>query len=121
MNLSIEQYEALIALARTGANTPSRIVELDQWLRLIETQNGIIRDFVLVQWQELSGQLPPSTRFPTSWPPQLRHSIELLTRPICRADVDAVLAKYASEPLSVLVTRDPAGIVGWTAVDDFFK
>lgn len=122
MNLTLEQYESLVALARAGGAADSRkLVELNQWFKLIEKQNGLTRDFLLIQWQELSGPVPLVTRFPEVWPPQLRRAIELVTRPICRADVDAVLKQYASEPLSALVTRDPAGLVGWTSLDDFFK
>lgn len=122
MNLTLEQYESLVELARKGMmGNPHGLSTLESWFKLIEKQNGIVRDFLLVQWQELSQPLPPGTKFPEVWPPQLRKVIELVTRPIARVDVDDILKRYASEPLSVLVTRDPAGIVGWTAVDDFFK
>lgn len=95
-------------------------VDLEQWLRKIERQNGITRYFLMVQWQELSAPLPAGTAFPAQWPPNLRRSIELTTRPIAKVDVDAVLAEHASEPTSVLVTPDPNGLVGWTPVDDYF-
>lgn len=120
--LSQEQYEALLALARVGAASvgPAKVVELEQWLKVIEKGNGITRDFLMVQWQELDEPLPPGTVFPDKWPPELRRSIELVTRPIAKADVDAVIAQYASNPDSILVTRDPNGVVGWTPVDQFF-
>jgi hypothetical protein len=119
--LNQEEYEALIALAREGVQTdPQRITRLEQFLRGIEKTNGITRSFLMVQWQELSAPLPPGTKFPEVWPPQLRKSIELISRPIAKADVDAVIEKYASEPTSILVTKDPAGLVGWTPIDQFF-
>jgi hypothetical protein len=119
--LTQEQYEALIALARRGvAGDPQRTVDLEQWLRGIERQNGITRHFLMVQWQERGAPLPPGTDFPAVWPPEMRKSIELVTRPIAKADVDAVLEEHATEPLSVLVTPDPNGLVGWTPVDSFF-
>jgi hypothetical protein len=117
--LTQEQYEALIALAREGA-APDRLVELEEWLKEIEDANGITRSFLWVQWQEADAPLPPGTRFPEEWPPELRRSIELITRRVARADVDAVLDQYANDPVTVLVTPDPAGRVGWTPVDDFF-
>jgi hypothetical protein len=44
----------------------------------------------------------------------------MVSRQITRVDVDAVLREHAVNPLSVLVTPDPAGEVGWTPVDAYF-
>lgn len=120
--LTQEQYESLVHLARLGAATrgEGKQVELEQWLRLIEKENGVTRSFVLVQWQELDQPLPPGTDFPNKWPPELRQSIELVSRPVARADVDALLAQKARKPTAVLVTRDPEGLVGWKPLDAFF-
>lgn len=119
--LSQEQYEALISLARGGAeNDAHKLTQLDQFLKSIERANGITRGFLMIQWQERSAPLPAGTQFPAKWPPKLRKVIELISRPIAKADVDAVIAQFASEPLDVLVTQDPAGLVGWTPVDDYF-
>ena len=119
--LSVEQYEALISMARTAtAGDQEKTIQLELFLRDIEARNGITRSFLLVQWQEAGAQLPPGTSFPARWPPELRKALELVGRPIARVDVESVLSKYASEPMTVLVTRDPAGIVGWTTLDAFF-
>jgi len=119
--LNQEEYESLIKLARDGVGqNAKRLTELEQWLRLIEKKNGVTRSFVLVQWQELDTELPPGTRFPTVWPPSMRKAIELVTRPVARTDVDAVVAQYANTPTEILVTKDPAGIVGWQTLDQFF-
>jgi hypothetical protein len=119
--LKQEQYEALIFLARLGAGEdPQKLTQLDAFLKDIERSNGIVRSFLWVQWQELSAPLPQGTRFPDRWPPELRKAIELVSRPIAKADVEEVLDKFASEPTNVLVTRDPAALIGWTPIDDFF-
>ena len=118
--LTQEQYEALIELARRGATTQTKQLELDQWLKLIERSNGVTRDFIWVQWQELSAPLPSGTRFPEEWPERLRRTIELTTRRIARADVEQVLEQYANSPIEILVTPDPAGIVGWKSLDAYF-
>lgn len=120
-SLTQEQYEALIFLARRGAEGDAqRLTQLDQFLRHIEKANGITRSFLMVQWQERSAPLPQGVKFPEKWPPELRKVIELISRPVAKADVEAVLGKYAQEPMSVLVTSDPAGLVGWTPVDQYF-
>lgn len=119
--LSQEQYEALISLARTGAATdPNKQRQLESWLRLIEKANGVTRDLVVVLWQELDAPLPPGTFFPTQWPPELKRTVELVTRPVARADIDKVLEVHARNPLAVMCTKDPAGILGLTPIDDFF-
>lgn len=119
--LDQEQYEALIYFARRGAgNDAKTLTRLEQFLRSIEKANGVVRSFLWVQWQERSAPLPAGTNFPEKWPPELRKAIELIGRPIARTDVDAVIARYASEPLSILVTKDPAALVGWTNLEDYF-
>lgn len=121
--ISLEQqdYEALVALAREGAaGNSDKVRKLESFLKLIEQASGINRYFLWVQWQEANQPLPPSTDFPEKWPPELRVSIELVTRPIAKADVQRLLAQRARQPMSVLVTPDPAGIVGWTELDVYF-
>lgn len=118
--LSQEQYEALIALARAGATTEDLRLSLDAFLQAIEKANGITRYKLWIQWQEMDQQVPTNVEFPRTWPPELRYYMELVSRPISRADVGKVLAKKARKPTNVLVTSDPAGIVGWSTLDSYF-
>ena len=118
--LTQQQYESLVALAREGASVSGKTRSLEAFLKLIEKDNGITRSFVLVRWQELDAPLPTGTFFPTRWPPELQRTIEFVTRPVARADVDAMLATHATNPTSVMCTRDPAGIVGFQTLDAFF-
>lgn len=120
--LNQEQYEALVALARKGlpASDADAKRRLDGWLRIIETQNGVTRDLVVVLWQESGIPLPAGSFFPTRWPPELKYTIELVTRPVARVDVDAVIAARAKQPTSIMCTRDPEGILGLTPIDAFF-
>ena len=120
LQLSQQDYEALIALARKGAASAEEQRQLNDFLRRLETNNGITRYGLWVQWQEQHQPLPPTARFPEKWPPEMRFYIELVSRPIARADVEAVLKQKARKPVSVLVTRDPGAIVGWTELDQFF-
>jgi hypothetical protein len=124
MNITLnqEQYESLIALARKGLPALDLQAKrrLDEWLRLIETANGIQRDVVTVLWTEMDSPLPTGSFFPTNWPPTLKYTIELITRPVARVDVDEVLAVRAKKPTSVMCTRDPDGVLGLTPIDAFF-
>jgi hypothetical protein len=125
--LTTEEYEALVALARegtkdvNGAPVHDKAVVLNDFLVSIEKRSGITRDVLWVQWQELDEPLPPGTRFPDKWPPEKRILLEYVTRRISRVDVDEVLNANAKNPTSVLVTRDPGALFGWTEIDDFFR
>jgi hypothetical protein len=118
--LTQEQYEALIAYARAGVTTDSESLVLDSFLKSIEKASGITRSLVWVQWQEQDQPLPPTTSFPAVWPPELRFRLELVSRPVAKVDVTKMLSTHARKPVSVLCTRDPAGLVGWTKLEEFF-
>ena len=124
--LTQQEYEALISLARDGTKDDEGTVhankarELDEFLRLIEKNNGVTRDGLWVQWQELNEPLPPTANFPYKWPPEKRWYIELITRKVAKVDVEAVVADRAKNAHNVLVTPDPGARVGWTSVDDYF-
>jgi hypothetical protein len=121
ITLRQDQYESLISLARQGVESnPDDVRRLEEFLTDIETTNGITRSIVWVRWQELDAPLPAGTSFPDTWPPEWQRKIELITRPVARADVDRVITVHANNPLSIMCSRDPAGVLGWTAVDDFF-
>lgn len=122
MDLTVtqEEYESLITLARAGATTPDARRQLDTWLKQIEKKNNIVRSILWVQWQEADTPLPPNTAFPEKWPPEMRYMIQLLTRPVSKLDVEAVLRQKARKAVTVLVSPDPGGVLGWTPLEDFF-
>jgi hypothetical protein len=126
MSLTEEEYSALVTLAREGTKDadgviiPERARRLDTFLRMIERKSGVMRSGVWVQWQEMDQKLPATTSFPDKWPPELRQYIELVSRPVAKADVEAMLAVKARRPTNVLVTSDPDAKVGWSTLDSFF-
>lgn len=73
-----------------------------------ERQRHHARYALWVQWQEQDQPLPPAARFPEKWPPETRFYLELISRPIARVDVEAVVKQKARKPTNILVTRDPA-------------
>lgn len=123
VTMSLEQYAALISLARAGASGPGdgdKMRALEVFLKDIDAANNVARYALLVQWQELDSPVPPGARFPDKWPPEMRFLLERTDRPIAKADVLAALKKVAKNPHEVMVTRDVGGVVGWTKIDDFF-
>jgi len=120
LTLELVEYEALVALARLGATDPNKARELESFLKSIEKANDITRYFLAVRWQELNEPLPPGTRFPQVWPPELEDTIHLTTRPICQQDVADLIEAQAKNAQNVMVTTDPGMVLGWTDVDDYF-
>lgn len=91
--------------------------EATRLLGLIDQANGIRRYYLSIRWQNVGGRPPPVAEI-MNWPQDQSFLLEL-DRPIARADVDQVLAQKASNPVSVMVTPDRAGRVGWTLIGDY--
>lgn len=124
--LQQDQYEALIELARRGTYDASGNVmpdvarQLNAWLQLIEKANNITRSSLWIQWQEADSPVPATASFPCIWPPELRFYLQFLTRPIGRADVEAVVQQKARKPVNILVTPDAGAEVGWSTLEQYF-
>lgn len=114
ITLTNEEYTAVVTLARNSQGTPEQITRLEAFFLDIEKRNNIKRYLLWVQWQEADTPLQPQTRFPEKWPPEYRRLLERMDRSIAKVDVDDLLSKEARKPVTVLVTEDPAGTVGWT-------
>ena len=120
VTLDLEQYLALVSLARVGADTPEKKRVLESFLQNIDAANKQTRYTLQVQWQELNSPVPASADFPAVWPPSMRATVERTDRPIAKSDVMKKVTSLAKEPTNILVTKDPGGIVGWTTIDAFF-
>ena len=115
ITMTLDQYTSLVALARDGAKARGQNQgALETFLISIEKANSITRYLMWVRWQELDAPLPPNTRFPTNWPPNLSHLIQQINKPISLADVNAAVTQYAKNPTNVMVTKDPGATLGWT-------
>jgi hypothetical protein len=120
MNITLlsDEYMALVALARKGVDDTK---QLDQVLLLpIEQRNEIKRYVLTVQWQDATAVIPVGSEFPDNWPPSLRIKIEQLNVPITRQQVEDAVALRTNRPVSILVTPDPNGSVGWSTLDQWF-
>lgn len=107
------QYDALLSAAQIGNLAAATILQRD-----IDKANSITRYILNVRWQDIGGQPPPRIELGKGWPVEMTYKI-VMERPISRADVDIVLQTNTSNPVSVMVTPDPNGIVGWHNLEDY--
>ena len=127
ITLTQEQYEALIKLAQDsavqadGSMNQERALVLDKFLADIEKKNNITRYSLWVRWQDPNAPLPPGVRFPKTWPPALQSFIQFISRKVAKTDVMELVNSKAKNAVNVMVTPDPAALVGWTKVDDYFN
>lgn len=127
ITITQEQYEALVALAQAstlgsdGSTNQEKAVVLDRFLKDIETKNNITRHSLWVRWQDPNAPLPPGVRFPETWPPNLQQFIQFLSRPVAKTDVMDVITSRTTNPVNIMVTKDPAALVGWTKLEDYFR
>ena len=126
ISIDQESYEALIALAQRGTFNPDgsinqeQAMTLDAFLRSIEKANGITRFGLWVRWQDPKAPLPPGTLFPRIWPPTLQFFLQLVSRPISKADVLELVGKKTPDAVNIMVTPDPAALLGWSKMSDYF-
>lgn len=120
ITMTNDQYEQLVGLARQGIGTTDGQNTLNDFLTPIEMANGITRYFLWVRWQEIGKIHPVNEPFPENWPPTQEIKIERLTNPINREIVDAAVEDRGNDPFNILVTTDPAGVAGWSTIDQYF-
>lgn len=120
------KYAALVAGARAySAASVGSVLALEEFLKEMELQNGIVRRFLAIRWQETAAPLPPrvagrATRWPDNWPPELDGTIERIGAPITKREVGDWIQNHAKRPSVVMVTSDPARRVGWSSLESFF-
>jgi len=115
MPITIErtQYDALINAALAGDTEGVRRIR-----DVIDRANDVRRYFLYIRWQDVGGQPPRRIEIGAGWPQDMTFQLEL-ERPITRQDVDSILIANAANPVTVMVTPDRAGQVGWTLLNDY--
>ena len=113
LSITRSQYEALLATASLASPQVADQLRLE-----IDAANGITRYFLYIRWQDVGGKAPPRIELGKGWPPAQTYKLELERR-IARLDVDEVLRNNAVNPVSIMVTPDRQGVLGWTLIDDY--
>lgn len=114
-NLTITrvQLDALVAAGLAGDTD-----EVERLRDLVYAANDITLYRLSIRWQDAGGQPPPRIELGKGWPEDQTYLLEL-ERAISRNDVDVVLNTQATHPVTVMVTPDPDGNVGWTLLEDY--
>lgn len=114
IELTRPQYDALMNAALAGD-----VAEVQRLRDIIDKANAVKRYYLSIRWQDVGGRPPPRIRLSEGWPRDQTYLLEL-DRPIARADVDSILEQQASNPVTVMVTPDRNGVVGWSLLEDYF-
>jgi hypothetical protein len=119
--LLVLEYDALVALARKGViDEPDQVRTFEALIDNIDARHNVRRYRMILKWQEAGAAPPVGAVFPKTWPPEQTAHVELLGRPIGKVDVDAVLRANARKPVSIVLTLDPAGELGFTTYEAYF-
>lgn len=123
MDITLEEFEALCSLARSGVSSADaeRKQILETFISMIESKNNITRYSVWVQWQEAGKPLPIGTSFPEKWPREWRTFLVRYDRPWARSDVESYVKKQVNAPINIMLTKDSAALVGWLPIERFFR
>lgn len=113
ISLSRDQYDLLLSYARRE-RAPDEL--LDDTQRRIDAANGVRRFALNIRWMARGGAAPTRIDIGKGWPPTQQFLLKM-DRAITREDVNAILRAQPSTPVSVNVTSDPRGVVGWTELD----
>lgn len=117
ISMSRDQYDLLLQYAFAVLEPDAVLADLQ---RKLDQANGVKRYALLIRWMESGGQPPTRIEIQngTNWPPTQQFTLKM-DRAISRADVDDVLRTQATRPSYVTVTSDPAGVVGWTELEEW--
>lgn len=120
ITLNPEEYLALVRLAEQAAIAAGKWPTLRAFLQDIERANNIERQELLVCWLVRGKPLPSDAVFPQSMPVDQKLVVNSIGKPIAKKDVLAALDNLGVDYGTVLVTHDPAGLVGWTSFEVAF-
>lgn len=113
VSLTRDQYDLLLEYAYGTIVSDVALVEMQ---RKIDAANGIKRYALLLRWMETGGAAPTRIELGKGWPVSQQFLLKM-DRPIAREDVDNILRTQATRPVSVTVTPDVRGVLGWTELE----
>lgn len=119
--LTQDQFTTLVSLARRNIASSDDLRKLNVFIDSILKKNNIKHFLLWVRWKNAGELLPVTLNFPKVYPPTLEFCLESFERPISRSDVQEMLDKQGKTTIEVIVTTDPAKLVGWTRIDDYFR
>lgn len=106
--------DLVLLVSRVQATDPLKSQEVEQLWAEIDRQNSIQTYVAWVRWRDANAAPPRMSEPPASWPPQYQAQITLAV-PITKQYLVDFVAARTPNPAGIWITRDPAGLVGWTS------
>jgi len=119
VTLTEEQYTTLAGWAESYGTAEDMYTTIRELTDLIERANSMTRQFLLVRWRDANAQYQGDLG--TDWPPQHQQQLLRFTTPWTYEDVMDAVNAQTTNPVTVEVTSDRTGTVGWYAIDDWFN
>ena len=103
-----------------GAVLKQETDDLNTLLTRVDAQNSLNRYYLYVKWQDAGAKRPGPDDPIQDWPPWGFDWFVSYSR-FTKDFVEDFVARQSTNPLTILVTDDPAGEVGWYLLEDFFS
>lgn len=117
VTLTEDQFVTLTGWAEAYGTANNLFRPIRDFTEQIENANGLTRQFLYVRWRDANARQEAGT---WDYPPQYTQLLLRYTTPWTYEEVLAVVAARTSNPVSIEVTRDRSGAVGWHDLDTFF-
>ena len=117
VTLTDEQFVTLAGWAEAYGVANDLFMSIRDFTEKLENANGLARQFLWVRWRDANARQEAGD---WDFPPQYTQQMLRYTTPWTYEDVQAVVAARTSNPVSIEVTRDRTGTVGWSDLNTFF-
>jgi hypothetical protein len=113
--VSDEDWESLV-----GSVLKEDTDELDTLLRRVDTQNSLTRYYLGIKWLDGAAPRPGDQQPIEEWPPWVSDWFVSYS-PFTKEWVEEYVASRTTNPIYILVTKDPSREIGWYELDVFFS
>ena len=118
VTLDREDYITLAAWAENYGLANNRYSSIRELTERIELANDLDRHHVMVRWRDANARPVGGTGW--DWPPLHTQTLLRFGAPWTYDEVLATVMAQTTNPVTIEVTQDRTGLVGWYDIDTFF-
>jgi hypothetical protein len=117
--LSEEQFTTLVGWAEAYGLVEDLFFAIRDFTERIELAQTppLTRQFLMIRWRDGNARMAAGD---WDFPPQSTMTLLRYTTPWTYEEVEASVAAHTANPVSIEVTTDRTGTVGWYDLDTFF-